>query len=642
MKAEHPSRRLCVANQRTAEFAASTLSAGSSSRRSSRRPLAPIVTVIVLAFVLLLSAASEARAQTSTNGNSDDPRVDLRAGWTNAGISGRYLRLAANVPRPDAFMDPANPGDFSLANTDIGFSGDFAYLGGYNGLQVWDISDPQNPTLRNALVCPGGQGDVSIYGNLLFMSVEETRGRIDCGTEGAVDPISDERFRGVRIFDVSDVDEPRQVASVQTCRGSHTHTLVTDPADDENVYIYVSGTNQVRPEDELSGCSALPPEEDPNTSLFRIEVIRVPVAAPELAQVVSTPRIFADPETGDIAGLWRGGDSGEGTQQTAVTDQCHDITAYPELGLAAGACSGNGILLDIRDPADPKRIAEVSDPNFAYWHSATFSNDADKVLFTDEWGGGMAPRCRESDPETWGANAIFTLEEGDLQHAGYYKLPAVQTDVENCVAHNGSIIPVPGRDIMVQAWYQGGVSVFDFTDPSNPIEIAFYDRGPLDSTRLLVGGYWSTYWYNGYIYGSETFRGLDVFELMASEHLSQNEIEAAKLVRFDEFNPQHQTKFEWPATPVVARAYVDQLVRSRGITRDRAAHVREELDRLESGSSGAGTASSLRITDTIAELETAAQIAEEETGVGGHDANAERLRLLARALEDLAAGPVDH
>jgi hypothetical protein len=584
--------------------------------------------------------ASEATAQSGSNLNPDDPRVGLRPGWTNAGLSGRYLRLVAHVPRPDAFVDPANPGDFGLANTDLAFSGDYAYLGGYNGLQVWDISDPQNPTLRKTLVCPGGQGDVSIHGNLLFMSVEETRGRIDCGTEGVADPISDERFRGVRIFDVSDVDEPKQVASVQTCRGSHTHTLVTDPADDENVYIYVSGTNQVRPEVELSGCSGLPPEEDPNTSLFRIEVIRVPVAAPELAEVVSTPRIFADPETGDIAGLWRGGDSGEGTQQTAVTDQCHDITAYPEIGLAAGACSGNGILLDIRDPADPKRIAEVSDPNFAYWHSATFSNDADKVLFTDEWGGGMAPRCRESDPETWGANAIFTLEDGNLQQAGYYKLPAVQTDVENCVAHNGSLVPIPGRDIMVQAWYQGGTSVIDFTDPSNPIEIAFYDRGPMDATRLLIGGYWSTYWYNGYIYGSEILRGLDVFELMASEHLTQNEIEAAKLVHFDEFNPQHQTKLEWPAVPVVARAYLDQLARSGAMPRERIAGLRGALDALEVGSAAAG-AEDAGLADMIAQLDADARAAEEAENAEGSapEADAQRMRLLASLMTELAGAP---
>ncbi len=588
--------------------------------------------IVALALLFTHSTAGEINAQTNSSLNPDDPRVGLRAGWMNAGISGRNLEKVAHVPRPDDFVNPDNPGDFSLANTDLAFSGDYVFLGGYNGLQVWDISNPHNPTLRTSLVCPGGQGDVSIHGNLLFMSVEETRGRIDCGVEGVTEPISDERFRGVRIFDVSDIDNPTQITSVQTCRGSHTHTLVTDPDDAENVYIYVSGTSPVRPEDELEGCSGLPPEEDPNTSLFRIEVIRVPVAAPEDARVVSMPRIFADPETGDIAGLWRGGDSGEGTQRTAATDECHDITVYPEVGLAAGACSGNGIILDIRDPANPERIGEVMDPNFAYWHSATFSNDADKVLFTDEWGGGMAARCRASDPAEWGANAIFTYEDGELQHAGYYKLPAEQTDTENCVAHNGSLIPVPGRDIMVQAWYQGGVSVIDFTDPSDPVEIAFFDRGPVDATRLHVGGYWSTYWYNGFIYGSEILRGLDVFELTPSKHLSQNEIDAAKLVRMETFNPQHQTKLEWPVNAVVARAYLDQLVRGGDIASDRAEQVRLELDRIENGSDAGASAASL--AETAAQLEEDARAAEGPAGFG--DSDSDRLRLLASVMQELA------
>ena len=597
--------------------------------RHSRR----ILLFACMFFISVIQGGTETHAQTNTSLNPDDPRTGLRAGWMSAGISGRYLQLVANVPRPADFVDPANPGDFGLANTDLAFSGDYLYLGGYNGLQVWDISDPLTPRLRSSLVCPGGQGDVSIYGNLLFMSVEETRGRIDCGTEGVDEPISDERFRGIRIFDVADSEQPRQVASVQTCRGSHTHTLVTDPSDAENVYIYVSGTNTVRPDEELAGCSGLPPEEDPNTSLFRIEVIRVPLDSPEEAEVVSMPRIFADPETGEIAGLWRGGDSGEGTQTTAETDQCHDITVYPELGLAAGACSGNGILLDISDPADPQRIAEVTDPNFAYWHSATFSNDADKVLFTDEWGGGMAARCRESDPANWGANAIFTLEDRELEHAGYYKLPAAQTDVENCVAHNGSLVPVPGRDIMAQAWYQGGVSLLDFTDPANPIEIAFYDRGPMDADRLLLGGYWSAYWYNGYIYGSEILRGLDVFELMPSKHLSQNEIDAAKLVRVEEFNPQHQTRFEWPASPVVARAYLDQLVRTGGISSVRAARVRAELDAAEAGGSGTDGVTR-RLSDTAAALEEDART----LGAGDGAGNADGLRRLASVMQELSRG----
>jgi hypothetical protein len=310
-------------------------------------------------------------------------------------------------------------------------------------------------------------------------------------------------------------------------------------------------------------------------------VIRVPLAAPQDARVINAPRIFTDSATGAIAGLWKGGSHGVGTQSTAPTNMCHDITVYTAIGLAAGACSGNGILLDIRDPANPKRIAEVSDPNFAYWHSATFNNDGTKVLFTDEWGGGTQPRCQATDRPEWGADAIFTLVNGKLRLASYYKLPAPQTAQENCVAHNGSLIPVPGRDIMVQAWYQGGVSVFDFTDPAHPVEIAYFDRGPMSATELTLGGYWSAYWYNGYIVGSEIGRGLDVFQLKPSPYLSQNEIDAAKRVRSDQLNVQNQQKLVWSASFVVARAYLDQLLRGDGLRQSWAAPVQRALARAE-------------------------------------------------------------
>jgi hypothetical protein len=393
--------------------------------------------------------------------------------------------------------------------------------------------------------------------------------------------VSADRFRGVRIFDISDLDHPKQVAAVQTCRGSHTHTLVTDPNDAENVYIYVSETSVVRSPTELAGCSGKGPDEDPNTSLFKIDIIKVPLASPQDAKIVASPRLFAD-SAGDVNGLWKGGNHGEGTQTTTVTNMCHDITVYQEMGLAAGACSGNGILLDISDPAHPKRIAEVSDPNFSYWHSATFNNDATKVLFTDEWGGGAEAHCRATDPPKWGADAIFTLSNRALTLSGYYKLPAVQSDLENCVAHDGSLIPVPGRDILVQAWYQGGISIVDFTDAAHPAEIAYFDRGPLDAEKLGDGGgYWSAYWYNGYIVGSEITRGLDLLELTPSALLSQNEIDAAKLVKFDIFNPQHQPKFVWPASFAVARAYLDQLDRGHGLAKGRVSKIRSTLDKAE-------------------------------------------------------------
>ncbi len=535
----------------------------------------------LLALAGLLLAAATAGAQAdSTAITRGDPRIGLRAGYNDAAEAARNLELVGHAARPQNFGNPQNPGDFAFLNGDLAFSGNYAFQGGFNGFQIWDISNPKLPTLRMSFVCPGGQGDPSVYKNLLFFSVEETRGRLDCGTQGVADTVSAERFRGVRIFDISDLDHPKQVAAVQTCRGSHTHTLVMDPNDPTNVYVYVSGTSVVRSGSELAGCARGASLSDTTTSLFRIDIIKVPVAAPQNARIVNSPRIFAD-SLGAIAGLWKGGAHGPGTQTTSQTNMCHDITVYSAIGLAAGACSGNGILLDIRDPANPKRIAAVMDPNFAYWHSATFNNDGTKVLFTDEWGGGMAPRCRATDKLTWGADAIFYRAGDRLTPAGYYKLPVAQTDQENCVAHNGSLIPVPGRDIITQAWYQGGVSVFDFTDPAHPKEIAFFDRGPMDSTKLLLGGDWATYWYNGHIYASEIDRGLDVLDLKPSDLLSQNEIAAAKLVHFDVFNPQNQPQLVWPASYVVARAYLDQLVRNNGIPGDQSAGIARGLARAE-------------------------------------------------------------
>ena len=522
---------------------------------------------------LAVTGAQERRA------SSGDPRVGLKPGYSDAGVAARGLELVTHVPKPKGFFDPKSPAGqpvppekpgedekeedekkkedkakepekpftaLDFGNSDVAFQGRHVFVGNFSGFNIYDIEDPRNPTLVTSVVCPGGQGDVSVHGRLLFMSVEQTRGRLDCGTQGVPAPVSKERFRGVRIFDISNLERPTQVAAVQTCRGSHTHTLVVDPDDKTNVYIYGSGTGRVRPGDELAGCSGGRPEDDPNTSLFSIDVIQVPVDAPEKARVVSRPRIFADPKTGSVAGLWPGGRHGAGTQRTSTTDECHDITVFPELGLAAGACSGNGILLDISDPVKPVRLDQVIDKNFAYWHSATFNNDGTKVIFTDEWGGGTRPRCRASDLPSWGANAIFSIVDRKLQFASYYKLPAPQTDQENCVAHNGSIVPVPGRDIMVQAWYQGGISVFDFTDPAKPFEIAFFDRGPLDAKQLITGGHWSAYWYNGRIYASEIARGLDVLRLTPTEHLSKKEIEAAEAVRIDEFNAQHQRRITRP------------------------------------------------------------------------------------------------
>ncbi|MEO8682828.1 MAG: hypothetical protein ABI665_27520, partial [Vicinamibacterales bacterium] len=527
---------------------------------------------------------------------------------------------------------PPPPPGSGFTNSDLAFQGTHAIVGNYHGFNTYDVERADKPRLLASVVCPGGQGDVSIYGHLLFLSVEQTRGRIDCGTQGVVAPSSAERFRGVRIFDVTDLRNPKQVAAVQTCRGSHTHTIVGTSADKANLYIYGSGTGQVRPGDELTECSNGDPKDNPNTALFSIDVIEVPLAAPQNAKIVNRPRIFADASTGSLAGLWAGGDHGPGTQKTSTTNQCHDITVYPEIGLAAGACSGNGILMDIKDPKNPVRLDYVADKNFAYWHSATFNNDGTKVVFTDEWGGGGRPRCRATDLLNWGADAIFDIVDRKLVFQGYYKMPAAQTDLENCVAHNGSLIPVPGRDLMVQSWYQGGVSVFDFTDSKTPVEIAFFDRGPIDPVKFVSGGYWSSYWYNGFIYASEISRGLDIFKLKPSPYLTQNEIDAAILVRATEMNTQQQPKISWPAVSVVAKAYLDQLDRNQAIDPARARAVRDGLakvDQLRTGKEKNATAA-LDALDTVA-----GQVAADARGKTGRDAA--RLTALAETLKGRTA-----
>jgi hypothetical protein len=599
-----------------------------------------------------------------TGSDVNDPRAKLTPGLYDAGETSKGMKHLLLVKKPGPFqLDSADTpkvekalgmlgiGDTSkmpkpiqsvlaqlaFANSDLAFQGGYLFQGNFYGVNIYDISNPAKAQLLTSMICPGGQGDVSVYKNLMFMSVEMPNGRIDCGTQAfppEAPPQAGEerrfrlpapqkdRFRGVRIFDISNIRSPKQVAAVQTCRGSHTHTLVVDPKDKENVYIYVSGTSFVRQNDELTGCSGEAPDKNPDTSLFRIDVIKVPLAAPQNAQVVSSPRVFMDPRTGVLNGLNNGGTHGEGGEKASDTDQCHDITVYSAIGLAAGACSGNGIVLDIKDPVHPKRLDAVNDPNYSYWHSASFSNDGTKVLFTDEWGGGLGARCRANDPNKWGADAVFRLNDNKLSFASYYKMPAAQGDTENCVAHNGSLIPVPGRDIEVQAWYQGGISVVDFTDADHPVEIAYFDRGPIDPHMLVLGGDWSAYWYNGYIYASEIARGLDVFELSPTEFLTQNEIDAAKTVRVAELNVQNQQRIEWPSQLVVARAYLDQLERSHALSADQIAATRKAIQSAES--------SHLNRKE-LAKLHTLAQSLKANPGMSAVDSK--RLQALAGILQ---------
>jgi hypothetical protein len=573
--------------------------------------------------------------------NPDDPNVQKTLGLLGIGDSSK-------MPKPVQLVIA----QLAFANSDLAFQGNHLFQGNFYGVNIYEISNPAKTTLLTSMVCPGGQGDLSVYKNLLFMSVEMPNGRLDCGTQGfppeppqpsppageqkppagerqRILPVAQkDRFRGVRIFDITDVKNPKQVAAVQTCRGSHTHTLVVDPNDKENVYIYVSGTSFVRQSEELSGCSGEAPEKDPNTALFRIDVIKVPLAAPQEAQVVSSPRVFIDPRTGALNGLNSGGTHGKnGLEKPSDTNQCHDITAYSAIGLAAGACSGNGILLDIKDPVHPKRLDAVNDPNYSYWHSASFSNDGKKVVFTDEWGGGLGARCRANDPNKWGADAVFSLKDNKLSFASYYKLPAAQGDSENCVAHNGSLIPVPGRDIEVQAWYQGGISVMDFTDAAHPVEIAYFDRGPIDPKMLVLGGDWSAYWYNGHVYASEIARGLDIFKLTPTKFLTQNEIDAAEAVRVAELNVQNQDRIEWPRTLVVAKAYLDQLERSQALPGSRIAALRQAIQNAES--------SHMKQKD-LAKLKGLAPSLEKSAVITKSAADSTRLQALAEILKQPA------
>ncbi len=626
------------------------------------------------------SKAAPPTVYSNPRSGPDDPRIGLKPGLFDAGEAIFGLQKIASLQKPPGFAPdpnapepapPANPPaggragrgptiNTGTVNSDLAFIGNHLFVGNYYGINFYDIDNPTHIKLGTSLVCPGGQGDVSVYGHLLFMSAEAMNGRIDCGTQGIPAPPmrrlsrppnrrpqppgthsggarsragrggrrpmppSPDRFRGVRIFDISDLANPKQVAAVQSCRGSHTHSLLVDPKDKDNVYIYISGTGPVRQAEELAGCSGGDPKANPETALFRIDIIKVPLAHPELAKIVSSPRIFTDTQSGDVDGLWKGGTHGEGTQATSTTNQCHDITIYSAIGLAAGACSGNGILLDISDPIHPKRIDAVSDPNYAYWHSATFSNDGSKVLYTDEWGGGAQPRCRATDPMHWGADAIFNLSNRKLTLSSYYKMPAPQTDLENCVAHNGSLVPIPGRDIFVQAWYQGGVSMVDFTDPSHPFEIAYFDRGPLDAVKRGTGGFWSVYWYNGYIYGSEIARGVDVFRLMPSKFLTQEEIDASNQVHLDILNVQSQPKIVWPQNLIVGKAYVAQLERSGALSASRIASVKAAIAKVEKP--GASRKDSAELASIGSALDKDAANAKSATDAG-------RMRALAAIMK---------
>ncbi|MBF8190277.1 hypothetical protein ITP53_32080 [Nonomuraea sp. K274] len=398
----------------------------------------------------------------------------------------------ANVPKTAPFDGEDD------VNTDLAFQENYAYVGNFGGFAIYDISDPTEPKAVSQVACPGQQNDVTIHGDLLILSIDEPRGGPECDSGSG-----DRSWEGLRIFDVADKASPRYVGAVQTDCGSHTHTMVPS---EESLYVYVSSPG---PEPESQTCA--PPHE-------LLQIVEVPLDSPESARIAAKPNLF--PELGS----------------SDYSSGCHDITAYPEKDLAAAACFGDGVLLDIADPVDPKVIQRISDKqNFQIWHSATFNNDATKVVFGDELGGGTQPTCDRNTPRTKGADAVYDLVDGQLQLRGYFKIPREQQGEENCVAHNGSLIPVPGKDIMVQSWYQGGVSIWDFTDSANPKEIGYFERGPFESGALA--GSWSAYYYNGYIYSSDIQEGLDVLEI--DDPLT----DPAKQVKMDDFNVQTQKSY---------------------------------------------------------------------------------------------------
>ncbi|HEV8447285.1 MAG TPA: hypothetical protein VGQ44_10705 [Gemmatimonadaceae bacterium] len=650
------------------------------SRLASRRAMALLGTV-ASGFAVLAPAAGAQAASLGVAAPNPDRRIGLKAGIWDAGQAEWNMHLLSTTRPSEKFL--------GQVNSDLAFSGPYAIQGSFAGYQVWDISNPARPALKTAFFCPASQSDVSVYKNLLFVSAEAETARLDCGGQGVEASVSSERIRGIRIFDITDIANPKYIANVQTCRGSHTHTVLADPKDPDNVYVYISGSAGPRDPKELAGCSNLSPSKDPNSPLFRIEVIKVPLAHPEKAAIVSSPRIFNDltkpaihgPTAADKAELDQARAQGRfvvdiegethvlsdrfvkpildsvvkargGSAPTAadsatlrrelpgiikvmfgITDddpnagptQCHDITVYPSIGYAGGACEGYGLLLDIHDPAHPVRIDAAADSNFSYWHSATFSNDGTKVLFSDEWGGGGAPKCRSTDPKEWGADAMFTIDASHKMHfQGYYKMPAAQTPQENCVAHNGSLIPIPGRDVMVQAWYQGGLSVFDWTDPKHATEIAYFDRGPIDGTRMSMAGSWSVYWYNGAIVSSEIARGLDVLELTPNPMLTANEIDAAKTVHMDYLNAQGQPKFVWPASFALSRAYTDQLERSHGLSANGLTAVRSALSEAE-------------LKSGVDRRESLNKLAGRLDGDARGSSDPAKVQLLAKSVRDLAS-----
>jgi hypothetical protein len=479
----------------------------SAPRGRQLKRLACLSTITVV--LALLAAPSSGVAQGPVADPATPPAVDEIA-------SSRNITQVANLPKQGPFAD------VNALNSDWAFQGKYAYGGNYNGFTVYDISNPRAPRIATQVLCPGSQNDVTVQGDLLFLSTDQQRTNDSCTSNASSSTAPDapgERWEGIKIFDISEPATPRYLKSVKTACGSHTHTLVPGKRGERALYLYVSSYN-------------LAAADQPNCALphDKISIIKVPLRAPAKAAVVATPVLFPD-------GGYAGGPDGQ-----SATTGCHDITVYAEKNIAAGACMGDGVLFDISNRAAPRVLTTVRDTeNFAFWHSATFNNAGTKIVFTDELGGGGGAKCTaEISPER-GADAIYDIVgRGDarrLVFRSYFKIPRINTATENCVAHNGSLIPVPGRDIMVQAWYQGGISIWDFTNSSRPREIGYWERGPLSASSLIVGGSWSAYWYNGFVYSNDIQKGLDVLEVRDWR------TDIARWIRTDRMNAQTQSSY---------------------------------------------------------------------------------------------------
>ncbi|MCZ8205404.1 hypothetical protein [Gemmatimonas sp.] len=582
--------------------------------------------LMLLAATLVVPTLLSAQTYPSAK----DPRTTLKPGRFDAGIAEKNMRLLSTTPKPAQFDTVRG---LTFVNSDLAFRDNLVIQANFAGFTIWDIKNPAKPALLSVVRCITSQGDPTIYGNLLFLSAEGAGNRNDCADGGVKDP--KDHMAGVRIFDVSDPKAPKLVKNVQTCKGSHTHTLVPHPKDKNVIYLYVSGQQGARPETELAGCKNGNDPADVSNSLYQLDIIKVELDRPENARVIPGARIFT--------GLGGAGECKQfcapvdprfaGRQRQAPAEDmpdgprnCHDVTAYPAMNLLAASCSTHSIMVDISNPEKPFRIDALSDTNnFQGRHTAAFSNDGKKIIQTDEWGGGTSPMCQASSMIELGGNTVITLDAKKKQsQRAYFKLPAAQSAEENCVSHNGGIIPVPGRDLYIQGWYQGGVSIMDFTDPDKAFEVGYFDRGSIDPPRPVdvpsaasagmnrnvrgngnvIGGSWGAYYWNGLVFSSEMDRGLDILELTPSAELTANEIAAAKLVTFKEYNPQSQPKMVWPAAFVVVRSYLDQLVRGQGLAAARTTAIDAALTAAEQ-QTGAARAAALRTLATQVDRDVA-------------------------------------